>query len=611
MNIKNKISFWVLVFIVVVFSTLRLSFRPSNIISYDVFGYYLYLPSLIIYDDPGLKDISWVNKINAKYASSPSLYQVSQAEAGNWVIRFYTGIALMYAPFFLVGHLYALCSSYPPDGFSPPYQWAIFISGIFYTLLGVWLMRKLLLRLFNDKIAGITLSLLFIGSNLFFFSTIGNDSPHIYIFTLATALLYLTDRWHISPEKMTAAGIGFLIGLITICRASGILVFLIPLFWGIYDFRSLREKIRLLIKNYSHVLILCGAGLLAVLPQILYWRVITGQFIYNAYDDPQSGFDFANPRILYILFGFRKGLYLYSSMMIFATIGFVSLFKNNRKIFFALLLFFLANVYIIACYSSLVSFGWRAFIETHAILAIPLGYFVASSLKSKKWLRYTLVTVLFLFAGLNLFKTYQTAIGVIDGSRMTKEYYLATFFKAKPTQADCELMLVNRVEASKEHFYGEENYLKKNLTVIDFEDISGNERVNLEDSIVYRGKYSYKLYSSAIYASALMLPYREITQNDHAWIRAGVFVYPTDSMDMDQVLLVIDFKHKGRIYKYRAFNFSDCNIQARPNQWNRLSYDYLTPEVRSTDDILEIYVWYRGKSPCYFDDLTVDAYEKK
>jgi hypothetical protein len=611
MKIKNKISFGVLIFILLVFITLRFSFHPTRILSYDVFGYYLYLPSLVIHHDPGLHDISWVNQVNEQYPASPSLYQISKTSGGNWVIRFYSGMAFLYAPFFLAGHLYALASSYPADGFSPPYQWAIIISGICYTLLGVWLMRKLLLEFFSDKVTAFTLFLLFIGSNLFFFSTIGNDAPHVYIFTLVTALIYLTHRWHCSPKPITAAGIGLLIGLISICRASGFLTVLIPLLWGIDDFSSFKEKIRLLIRNYRHVLILIAAAAVAVLPQILYWKVNTGEFIYNAYDDPQSGFDFRNPRFIYVLFGFRKGFYLYSTMMIFATIGLIQLFKYNRKILLAILLFFLANVYLIACYSSLVSYGWRAFIEVHAILAIPLGYFVFSVVKNGRMLKYAVLFLLFLFTVLNLFKTYQNAMGVIDGSRMTKEYYLATFFKIRTTPADRELLLVDRSEESKEYFSAEDKYQKKNLAVMDYEDLNGKNQNNLEDSIIYQGKFSFKLDSVNIWSPALRMPYKDITSKDHAWIKASVYIYPTDMDDLNKVLLVADFKHKDKIYKYRAFKFQDFNIDAKPGQWNRLSFDYLTPEVRTTDDILEVYIWYRGKSPCYVDDLTVDAFEKK
>ena len=608
---KNKISLGAMIFIFIVFATLRLYYHPKRIFSYDVFGYYLYLPSLVIQNDPGLHDLDWVNKINEQYKATPSLYQVSKTTKGNWAIRFYSGIAIMYTPFFIAGHIYALSSTYPADGFSEPYQWAIIISGIFYTLLGVWFMRKLLLKFFNDKNTAITLLLLFIGSNIFFFSTLGNDVPHVYIFTLITILLYLTVRWHSNPKLRTAAGIGLITGLIAICRASGFLAILIPLFWGVSNLTSFKEKIHLLKKNYRHVAVLIAATTLAVFPQFLYWIVNTGQLIFNAYDDPQSGLDIFNSRLGYVLFGFRKGLYIYSPMMIFATIGFFQLYKYNRKIFLPILLFFLANTYLIACYSSLVSFGWRAFIETYAVLAIPLAYFVYSVFQYRKILKFALIFLLFLFTVLNLFKIYQLSVGVIDGSRMTKEYYLATFFKLNVTDADRELLLIKRSETNRDEFLHQENYQKRNLSVNGFEEVKDINPNYLEDSIVYRGKYSYKMDSANIFTPAYRMRYKDITSHDHAWIRASVYIYPTNPEELNEALLVVDFKNRKGVYKYRAFRFVDFSIDAKAGQWNLLSFDYLTPEVRSTKDLLEVYIWYRGKSPCYIDELTVDVFEKK
>jgi hypothetical protein len=226
-------------------------------------------------------------------------------------------------------------------------------------------------------------------------------------------------------------------------------------------------------------------------------------------------------------------------------------------------------------------------------------------------LKYSVLSLLLLFTLLNLFKSYQTFEGVIDGSRMTKEYYFKTFFKIKTIASDRKLLLVERSEESKEYFTSEDEYKKKNLTVMDYEVLSGADNDYISDDITYRGKYSFRLDSANIWTLALKMPYKDITSRDHAWIRAGAYIYPTDQDDLNQVLLVMGFKHNDQVYKSRSFSFDDLNIQALPDQWNQLSYDYLTPEVRSVDDTLEVYIWYRGKSHCYIDEFSVDAFEKK
>ena len=146
---------------------------------------------------------------------------------------------------------------------------------------------------------------------------------------------------------------------------------------------------------------------------------------------------------------------------------------------------------------------------------------------------------------------------------------------------------------------------------MDFENMIDAALPYLEDSIVFRGKYSYRLDSLNIWSPALRVPYKDITSDDHAWIRIGVYIFPTDTNELNSARLVVNFKHKKKMYKYRAFTFNDFNLEVKPGKWNLLTYDYLTPEVRTTDDILEIYVWNLGKSTCFIDDITVDVFEKK
>lgn len=606
---STKYSALTTVLIMLVFITLRLSYPPKNIISYDVFGYYLYLPAVFIYDDPGLKDISWVKEVNEKYNASPSLYQIAKVSDTNWAIRFHSGIAIMYAPFFFGGHAYALLTDYEADGFSLPYQWAIIIAGLFYTLAGVWLLRKALLSLFSEKVTAITLVLIFIGSNVFFFCTWGNDAPHIYIFSLYTAIIWLTSKWYKIPRPIYAIALGLITGLTLITRPSEIFILFIPVFWGIWNRTSVIDKLKMIWTRKTDVLMIILFTAIAVLPQIIYWKYATGQWIYNSYDDPQSGFNFANPRFGYILFGFRKGFYIYSPMMLFATVGFYHLFKQKRHLFIPILLFFLANVYLISCYSSLVSYGWRAFVQAHAVMSIPLACLVAWSLEQKKAFKLILFSVLALTLLLNLFKSWQTLRGIIDGSRMTKQYYFDSFFATSIKEVNQDLLLIDRSKESIEYLEDEENYSHRVLNTLDFEIVlQGNK--DLRDTVhVFKGNYSMRLDSVNIFSQAITVPFRYLTNSYFAWLRASVWIYLPNDSDADETLLVIHFNYRGKPYKYRAEKFKDVGLSFVVGQWNRLSIDYLTPEIRTKQDPVKVYVWYRGKGEIYIDNLTLEAFE--
>jgi hypothetical protein len=95
---------------------------PNNVLSFDVFGAYLHLPANFIYHDPFLTDWSWIEEVNQKYNATPSYYQFWQADTGRQVIKYPLGFALIYAPFFFLGHFLADFLGYPQDGFSEPYH---------------------------------------------------------------------------------------------------------------------------------------------------------------------------------------------------------------------------------------------------------------------------------------------------------------------------------------------------------------------------------------------------------------------------------------------------------------------------------------------------------
>lgn len=89
-------------------------------ISWDVSGYYFYLPAFFIYQD--VKELSFKDSIMQKYAPTPYFGQAFEHEkSGNYVFKYSMGQAIMYLPGFTVAHAWAsLSQAYPADGFSFP-----------------------------------------------------------------------------------------------------------------------------------------------------------------------------------------------------------------------------------------------------------------------------------------------------------------------------------------------------------------------------------------------------------------------------------------------------------------------------------------------------------
>jgi hypothetical protein len=51
----------------------------------------------------------------------------------------------------------------------------------------------------------------------------------------------------------------------------------------------------------------------------------------------------------------------------------------------------------------------------------------------------------------------------------------------------------------------------------------------------------------------------------------------------------------------------NADIPART--WTRVYLDYLTPEIKHSDDKMVVHFWNMGGSEVYIDDLTIEALE--
>src|ERR1043165_8008600 len=128
--------------------------RMMYTLTWDVFGYYLYLPAFF-YDDPG--KLHHIDTLLSKYNPTGSFYQAWKAPSGNYVMKYSCGQAIMYLPAFAIAHVIAKTFGYPVDGMSFPYQAAINFESLIVGCIGLWLLRKILKKYFNDAVIAATL----------------------------------------------------------------------------------------------------------------------------------------------------------------------------------------------------------------------------------------------------------------------------------------------------------------------------------------------------------------------------------------------------------------------------------------------------------------------
>ena len=100
--------------------------------------------------------------------------------------KFTMGMAVLYAPFFAASHAYTLAvNPLEAHGFSMPYRVGIALAGLFYPLLGLSLLRRVLRPYVPDAAIAWTLVALFLGTNLFYYGTYRGAMSHGASFMLA------------------------------------------------------------------------------------------------------------------------------------------------------------------------------------------------------------------------------------------------------------------------------------------------------------------------------------------------------------------------------------------------------------------------------------------
>ncbi|MEA2016155.1 MAG: hypothetical protein U9O59_05570, partial [Actinomycetota bacterium] len=145
------------------------------IITGDGYGYYFYLPNYLI-----------------DYRDIPFERLLSPSEFEQFWNHYQVGEAIMILPFFLIGHLLSVIFNYTLDGYSFIYQHAAGLSGLFYAVAGIYVLKKILERYFSKEVTLITLLAIIFGTNLYHYGTLGSLFSHSFSFFLCCLIIYLT-----------------------------------------------------------------------------------------------------------------------------------------------------------------------------------------------------------------------------------------------------------------------------------------------------------------------------------------------------------------------------------------------------------------------------------
>jgi len=420
-----RLTIWISLAVV---TSINISYEHWNheykIIAHDINSYYAYLPIVFIHNDIDMNFFKEDPKKHIKH------FWPVTTPIGKKAIITSMGLAYLYMPFFLGGHLAAHIFGFETDGFSAPYKIALIISCLFYLTIGLWFLSKVLRKYYSKWIAVLTLILILFGTNLLHYTTDEPTMSHAYTFALISVLMYCIIKWFESPGWKNALLVGALTGLIVLIRPINITIILLLIFWDVITFRDIGNRIRFYLRRSHLVLIMIAGYLIVWAPQLIYWKYTSGEFFYNPYKDVGARFFFDNPQIFHVLFSYRKGWFIYTPLMFITIAGFYFLYRDNRKLFLTVLTITLLNLYLISswwCWWYGGGFGQRPLVDSYGILALPLAALLAITLKQKAVIKYFLLLVFAAILFLNTFQTVQYKRGIIHYVMMTKRAYWTVF----------------------------------------------------------------------------------------------------------------------------------------------------------------------------------------
>lgn len=391
-------------------------------ISWDVSGYYWYLPSVFIYKD--LKHQSFKDSILKTYLpTNTDFQQALLLSNGNYVMKYASGMAFMYLPFFAMAHILAKPLGYRRDGFSEPYQFAIQCGGLLVSLIGLWYLRKLLLLFYADGVVATVIFLLVAGTNYIDYAAINCGMSHCWLFTVYVFIVLNTIYFHWSFKIKYAIRLGLLIGLASLTRPTDAISCTIPLLWGIerISLSAIQQRINLIASKIKLPAVSIISACAVVSIQLCYWKYVSGHWFVYSYGNGQ-GFSWLHPHIYCYAFNFRSGWLIYSPMMVLSCLGIIPFAKygSNR---IAIIFFLAINYYIVSAWD-VWWYGGRAMIQSYPILLFPMASLIAFVRDKKLWL-YPFIIAVSAFLYFNIWITIQYhGGGLYDTESMNRQYLL-------------------------------------------------------------------------------------------------------------------------------------------------------------------------------------------
>ncbi|MFN3875041.1 MAG: hypothetical protein ACK4L7_03890 [Flavobacteriales bacterium] len=338
------------------------------------------------------------------------------------------------------------------------------------------------------------------------------------------------------------------------------------------------------------------AAFAVCLPQLIYWKWMTGKWLYMSYNNPGEGFEFLHPYTWEALFSFRKGWLVYTPLMAAALLGLIPLWRANHPWRWAVIAFTAINLWVAtswSCWWYADSFGQRALVQGYALLAVPLGAALQWLGERDARLRPGL-PLLLAFVALNLFQTWQIDRGILHTSRMTWPAYKAAWMKTQRPEGFDTLLLVERSYTGEAGMPDARRYRRSRLAELNLGQPHGDGQL---------------LDPGRPITTEWRAPWRRATGCDHAWVEARCRLQRPADGSAPAFSLVVTLRHRGHNYGYLARDVDWEGVA--PGDWAEVAVWWLSPEVRTPDDELVVHGWLRDTLPIRAQRIMVALHEPR
>ena len=386
----------------------------------------------------------------AQTAAAPAFHETfleRETEIHRRVNYATAGSALLWSPFYALGHVWALATGAPADGFSRPYIAAVAYGSAFYAFAAILLSASIARRLLGDGLAAALA--IAVGTPLVFYAYVAPGFGHATsAFSVALFVwTWLRVREHWTP--MGALALGLSGGLMAFVREQDVFLTIGPaldfLRWWAQS--SARPVSRTAAKPWITAIAGIVGFLVTFTPLLLSYDAVNGKL--GATETAARKMTWTAPHAFSVLFDLEHGLFAWTPLALVAIAGLVLLWlrgaaagggrerhRDVQWIAALTLLMIAAQAYSSGSVESWTvagSFGQRRFLAITPLLVIGLATWFEHA--SSGWPRRIVITIVALCVWWNLGLMAQFGLHRMDRQKLTLGENARITFIELPLQA--------------------------------------------------------------------------------------------------------------------------------------------------------------------------------